>query len=209
MSLLSPSQPSASLRARTLVLAAPRHHLTFICLLQHRQPLIPEPATVNPNFTCLRGTDGRTDWQPPSPGHCGLPRRCGRQERRERGSERRARRRGAVRGAEPPPSRSPPVPHLASTTLGQLAASRLSRGTGNKSGRLPTPAGTSARLPEARELPCNTKDRGQRNPTRAATLSLAPDSPQLGLWLPLLPLPEQASASIPGRGRVVHQACPR
>lgn len=55
MSLFSPSQPSAPLRARTLVLAVPRHHLTFICLLQHRQPLTPAPATVEPNFACLPG----------------------------------------------------------------------------------------------------------------------------------------------------------
>lgn len=57
---LLPSQPSVSLRARTLVLAVPRHHLTFICLLQHRQPLTPAPAALKPNFICLPG-DGRAD----------------------------------------------------------------------------------------------------------------------------------------------------
>lgn len=64
MSLFSPSQPSASLRARTLVLAVPRHYLAFICLLQHRQPLTPAPASVKSNFTCLPGNrraGGRTD----------------------------------------------------------------------------------------------------------------------------------------------------
>lgn len=193
MYLFSPNQPSASLRARTLVLAVPRHHLTFICLLQHRQPLIPSPATLKPNFICLPGNrraDGLTAAVPRalrSPAAVRAPGAV----RRERGWAHRARRRGAVRGAEPPPSRSPRAPHLASPSLGPLAASWLSRGTGNKSGRLPTPAGTSARLSEAWELPCNTKDFGdcrRENPTRATTPSLGPDAPQLGLCLSLLSL---------------------
>lgn len=155
--LFSPSQPSASLRARTLVLAVPRHHLTFICLLQHSQPLTPAPAALKPNFPCVPGKSR-------AGGLAGS--RCPRATAvpaavRERGWAQRAR--CCPRCWTAALSVSPRA-HRASPGLGPLAASRLSRGTGNKSGRLPTPAGTSARLSEARELPWNTKgfgDRGQ------------------------------------------------